>query len=167
MPHRLSDPCGIVHVQPVVPQTTECMTNTHNAVLSQRQLLDRARRACFPRHDGWRVVAQRDTGVRLRRNGPVAQVAHLGAVDPTDLDPERAVFATLGRLVITWEDPPGLGLVLVLPDHPSWRSAAAQLTVRPSRLFGVQYLTVDASPTGRGVTPLDLWGTTWFGRTSE
>lgn len=154
-------------MQPVVPHTTECMTSTDDELLSQRQLLDRARRAYFPRHDGWRVVSQGITGVRLRRNGRVPQVAHLGAADPTDADPVRALFAALGRLAIRWEDPPGLSLVLVLPDHPAWRAAAALLTVRPTRLYGVQYLTVDASPTGRGMTPLDLWGTTWFGWTSE
>ncbi|MCU0650399.1 MAG: hypothetical protein MUF00_20605 [Gemmatimonadaceae bacterium] len=87
------------------------MTSTDSPLLSQRQLLDRARRAYYPRHDGWRVVVQSDTGVRLRRNGRVAQVAYLCAADPSDPDPERALFAALGRPVITWEDPPGLGRV--------------------------------------------------------
>jgi hypothetical protein len=149
-------------MQPTRISLTEAPATPTNRLSAPVTLLRRAIQEWFPPHEGWRERSRTASGVRLRRDHREIAVAHLEAVDTADPDPLRALFAALGRLVVMWEDPPGLQLVLVLPDTPAWCTAATQLTVRPGRLFGVKLLAVDPRRPA-WVRTLDLWGTTWFG----
>jgi hypothetical protein len=132
-------------------------------LLTNRDLLRQALRERFPAGDGWRELRHTESGVRLRNGEGAVTVAHLEVADESDPNPLRAMEAALGRLAMVWQDPPGMKLVMVIPDRPAWREAAVHLTVRPGRVFGLEMLAVEERRRSRRVSTLDVWGTTWFG----
>ena len=129
--------------------------------MDRRKLLHARARSDYPSRKGWRVVNRQPTSCRLRKEKPPAAVAQLEVVDPDDPDPIRAVMAAFGRLMISWQDPPGLELVLVLPDAKQWLDAAGLLTVRVQRNLNLRVVSVDLTTRPAWVRTHDLWGYTW------
>ncbi len=129
--------------------------------MNRSKLLQATVRSEYPSRKGWRVLNRQPTGCRLRKEKPPSAMAQLEVVDPDDPDPVRAVLAAFGRLMISWQDPPGLELVLVLPDMRRWLDAVALLTVRAHRHFNLRIVSVDLTTRPAWVRTHDLWGYTW------
>jgi hypothetical protein len=125
-------------------------------LLTNKELVCQVLCKRFPAAHGWRELRNTERSVRMRNTeGEVA--------DEADPSPLRSMEAALGRLVMVWQDPPGIKLVMVIPDRPARRDAAVHLTVRSGRVFGFEMLAVDERRGARSVSTLDLWGSTWFG----
>ena len=116
-----------------------------------------------PRLDGWRVLYESLTEGRLKRRGSEATVVQWQLVDETDANPERAVLAAFARLAITLHDPPEMQRLLIIPDQPPWRAAAALLTVRAQRVFALRIIAVMEMEDGYWARPFDLWGDALYG----
>jgi hypothetical protein len=101
--------------------------------------------------------------MRLRRDSADAEVVRIEAVYIGDRDLLRALFAAHGKLVIHWEEPPGIRFLLIMPDAPEWPRVAVQLTVRPERMVGLELVTVGGLARRLDVRVFCPWETRRFG----